>query len=219
MYQNSRCRIQENVWPLDRQVFRFNWDDFARKCGFSKAVLTSKTSLLLTAMPSTRIESANHRKRVSHVQMTLRLQCLAQLSRRAAHHSQRCFRRHYHLLKRQTMQQPLYLMPWSQRRSYGTGFGLIPRGFIFRAFWTAVTATLGFIYYQVHQASSWMNDKAELLREWGLLSLIGAVDTWQNIAASTGGFLSWNPFRWGQRTLKGIKDPFSQSQCSLTLVY
>ncbi|PJF19611.1 Mgm1p [Paramicrosporidium saccamoebae] len=70
---------------------------------------------------------------------------------------------------------------------YGTGAGLVPRGFLFRAFWTSVTATVGYIYYQVNQASSWVAEKSARLRELGMEGMLGLIDVWESAAASIEG--------------------------------
>lgn len=141
--------------------------------------------------------------KASHAQMMLRLHGLRGAARQVANTSQRRLRRQYYSLVRGVVRQPTRPVGWGPRRTYGTGLGLVPRGFILRAFWTTVTAAVGFVYYQVHQASSWMNEKTELLREWGLLSLLGAIDTWNNVAATAEEVASWSPFRWGRKASKG----------------
>lgn len=61
-------------------------------------------------------------------------------------------------------------------RTYSTGSGFIPRGLIFRAFWTGVTATIGYLYYQISQASSWLQEQFDMLRLFGAESLGSALD-------------------------------------------
>jgi hypothetical protein len=102
-------------------------------------------------------------------------------------------RRTFHVYRR----QPAI---FNGRRMYGTGASFIPRGFFFRAFWTGATATAGYIYYQINQASSWMAEKAATLRELGMGSILGFLDIWENASVSLEEQKLWNPLAWKRKT-------------------
>lgn len=102
-------------------------------------------------------------------------------------------------IKRPRAVQPFFLPQGGQRR-YGTGTGLVPRGFILRVFWTSITAATGYFYYQVGQASTWMTQKIELLHTLGMESLLEALNVWDNLSVAIEESLAWNPFSWKSKT-------------------
>lgn len=65
------------------------------------------------------------------------------------------------------------------RRLYSTGSSFIPRGLIFRAFWTGVTATIGYLYYQISQATGWLQEQLDMLQIFGAESLGSALNLFE----------------------------------------
>lgn len=87
-------------------------------------------------------------------------------------------------------------------RPYSTS--LIPRGLFLRTFWAGATATVGYAYYQLTQATGWLGEQIDILGELGLEGFLHALDVWEHVSQMADDTVSrWNPFSWKSKA-KGI---------------